>query len=113
MMKSYSSVSLVPWASKQSSLSSVIIDEGITSIGNNVFNGFTALKSVILPSSVNSIGDRSFYNCIKLTNIEFTSTKEPSCGTLAFDGCLTSVIAKVPSEYNSKVFCGINLGILD
>lgn len=50
-------------------ISKVIIEEGVTSIGNGAFTGCTGLKDVTLPSSVVSIGTRAFIGCENLTGI--------------------------------------------
>lgn len=48
---------------------SVVIDEGITSIGGGLFRGCKNLTSVTIPKSVVRIGWDTFYNCENLTNI--------------------------------------------
>ena len=52
-----------------SDIKTVIIGEGITSLGDNAFNGCTGLESVSLPSGLDSIGNSAFYNCVSLTSI--------------------------------------------
>ena len=41
-----------------------VIPNGVTSIGNDAFNGCSGLVSVTIPNSVTSIGNDAFYNCI-------------------------------------------------
>jgi hypothetical protein len=53
-----------PWQRFRQSIMSVIIKDGVTTIGNNVFYGCSGLTSVTIPNSVTSIGDDAFYNCI-------------------------------------------------
>ena len=50
-------------------LTSIIIPEGVTSIGENAFNGCQDLPSITIPESVTSIGDYAFYYCQKLSSI--------------------------------------------
>ena len=50
-------------------ISSVIIEEGITSIGDYAFDGFNSLTTVIIPNTVTRIGSYAFYNCKSLTNV--------------------------------------------
>jgi hypothetical protein len=52
----------------RSSLQSITIPEGVTTIGPNAFKEFTALQSVTLPNSVTSVGDFAFYNCTGVTS---------------------------------------------
>ena len=49
-------------------LRSVIIPEGVTSLGNNVFNSCSSLESVIIPKSVTSVGYSCFNRCSSLTS---------------------------------------------
>ncbi|MBR1915691.1 MAG: leucine-rich repeat domain-containing protein [Alphaproteobacteria bacterium] len=79
-----------PWYSKRSSIDSVQISEGITSIGQCAFDGSTNLSSVSIPSSVTSIGNYAFiYN--NLTSVDIPNTVT-SIGHQAFMGNdLTSI----------------------
>ncbi len=51
------------------SLTGVIIPEGVTEIDDHAFEGCTSLSSVIIPSSVTKIGKFAFARCISLTTI--------------------------------------------
>lgn len=55
-----------PWGE---SITSVTIEDGVTSIGNYAFYGCSDLTSVIIPDSVTSIGRNAFEGCAKLKNI--------------------------------------------
>lgn len=57
---------LAPWP--QDSISSVIIEEGVTSIGANAFY-LSNLNSVSIADSVTSIGSNAFYYCASLTEV--------------------------------------------
>ncbi|MBR5806938.1 MAG: leucine-rich repeat protein [Oscillospiraceae bacterium] len=48
--------------------SNVVIEEGITHIGNYSFSGFM-IGEIVIPDSVETIGGRAFYNCAYLTDI--------------------------------------------
>ena len=75
-----------------SSLVSVTIPNSVTSIGNSAFSGCSGLTSVTIPNSVTSIGESAFFNCQKLTSITIPNSVT-SIGSSAFSGCssLTSV----------------------
>ena len=51
------------------SLESVIIPEGVTSIGNNAFSGCQSIRSVVIPKGVTKIGTYAFYNCQNLESV--------------------------------------------
>ena len=52
-----------------SSISNVVVSNGIESIGKNAFTGCSSLKSITLPSSLKTIGESSFDGCVKLSNL--------------------------------------------
>ena len=47
-----------------SKYSSIIIPNGVTSIGNKAFSDCTSLTSIAMPDSVTSIGNEAFFGCI-------------------------------------------------
>ena len=51
------------------SLTSIIIPNSVTSIGNEAFSGCESLTSIIVPNSVTSIGNEAFSGCESLTSI--------------------------------------------
>ena len=75
------------------SLISVILTEGVTSIGYYAFRGCSSLTSITLPESVTSIGGWAFENCSSLTSINIPEGVT-SIGGYAFSSCssLTSII---------------------
>ena len=74
----------VPWAAFKDVLTTVVIGDGVTSIGGNVFYQFTELTSVSIASSVTSIGTATFYECTKLATINGASGVT-NVGSSAFD----------------------------
>ena len=79
---------------------SVVIEEGIMSIGSNAFSGCSKLTSIEIPSSVTSIGDSAFKGCSSLTNIEIPSSVT-SIGDGAFRGCSKLTSIEIPSSVTS------------
>ncbi len=79
----------MPWIK---ALTSVVIEEGVTSIGNYAFQGNDSITSITIPSTVRTIGEGAFYGCKKITSISLPA-KLYSIGAYAFNGCtgLTSV----------------------
>ena len=58
-----------PWYYYNSSISKVIIEDGVTNIGNSSFYFCENLDDIIIPDSVTRIGSNAFYYCESLTNI--------------------------------------------
>ena len=54
-----------------SGLTSVTIPDGVTSIGGDAFSGCAALTSVTIPGSVTNVGQDAFDNCSSLTDIYY------------------------------------------
>ena len=59
------------FASK-TTLTSVVIPEGITKIGNSAFESCTKLVSVTIPASITSIGNNAFMSCSALNGVYIT-----------------------------------------
>ena len=58
-----------PWNSYWDSIVSVVIEDGVTSIGNDAFWWCSSLTEISIPESVTSIGAYAFYGCSSLTEI--------------------------------------------
>ena len=74
-------------------LTSITIPDSVTKISNNAFLGCTSLTSVTIPDSVTEIGWYAFSGCTSLTSAKI-GNGVTSIGYYMFDGCrsLTSVI---------------------
>ena len=83
-----------------SSLTSVIIGNGVTSIGANAFKNCSNLNLIDIPDSVTIIGDSALYGCSKLSTINIPESVT-SIGKDAFDGC--SSLASVTYKGNTYV----------
>ena len=79
-----------PWNSYKDNITSVVIESGVTSIGNRAFRDCTGLTSVTIPASVTSIGEYAFYACKGLTSIAIPASVT-SIGQSAFALCIGSV----------------------
>ena len=71
-MKDYARISSsgqAPWHAFNASITSVIVESGVTNVGAAAFFELTALKNVTLPVGVTEIGESAFNNCTSLTGI--------------------------------------------
>lgn len=88
-MNDYSYNSYAPWCSKASSIKSVIIDDGVTSIGNYAFYLCINLSSVTIPNSVTSICSDYVSNYSNITELHYTGSMNDWC-TKAWDPSIIS-----------------------
>ena len=85
----------------------IIIEEGITSIGRNAFNGYRSLTSVSLPSTLTSIGDNAFYNCEALKKINIPeSVTYIGEGAFAYTGLKEITIPSQTTKISNYCFAG-------
>ena len=94
-MYGYSS-STVPWNAQKSKITSVVIGNGVTSIGNNAFEDCSALKKLDIPQSVTEIGSKAFLGCSALTSLALPQTVN-RIGNTAFQGCSNLETINIPS----------------
>ena len=90
-----------------SEIKTVVVEDGVTSIGNGTFYCCTGLTSITIPDSVTSIGSLAFYCCTGLTSITIPDSVT-SIGNSAFYCCtgLTSVtVDSNNKKYDSRNNC--------
>ena len=85
-MTDYYNSGATPWHSVCSQIKSVIIEDGVTRIGNYAFSYCDALAGVTTPDSVTTIGDQAFKDCKALTSMAIPGSVT-MIGDWAFDGC--------------------------
>ena len=103
-----------------SDLTSVVIPNSVTSIGDGAFSGCSGLTSVVIPNSVTSIEENAFEGCSNLNSVEldtesidswFSSNKSLSTlvfgdnvkiiGNKAFSYCSSLTSVEIPNNVTS------------
>ena len=75
------------------SLTDIVIPDSVTRIGDGAFRGCKSLTDIVIPNSVTSIGDNAFEYCFSLSNLVIPDGVT-SIEDNAFEGCysLSSVV---------------------
>ena len=99
-MTDYTSYDAMPWNGNKSSIYSVIIENGVTTIGDHAFHYCRRLSSAEIPDSVTTIGNAAFYSCNSLSSVEIGNSVT-TIGDRAFREChsLSSVV--IPDSVTS------------
>ncbi|MCR5635992.1 MAG: leucine-rich repeat protein [Clostridiales bacterium] len=131
-MDSYADSDIAPWGlSFADDVKSIVIKEGVTSLGNEAFFSLANLSEVTLPSTLKKIGDNAFTDCGKLGDVSLgdaltsigagafshcSELKEfnipasvESIGELAFVGC--SNLEKITVDEKNSKYCDVD-GVL-
>ena len=121
-----------PWESYEDKIKTVVINDGVTTIGDFAFYYCTNLKSVTIPNGMSMINDSAFYACESLTSIiipdSVTTISDYAfryCGLMSitipdsvttigwatFANCynLKSIIVDSNNQYYSSDECGVLL----
>ena len=85
---------------KCSSLTSVVVGNGVASIGNYAFSSCSSLTSVAIGDGVASIGSDAFYNCGSLTSVVIPDSVT-SIGDDAFNNCSSLTSVEIPDGVTS------------
>ena len=94
---SYTASSRPSWYSAYGKYTTeLIVDSGITSIGNYLFYQHPKLEAVTLPTTITKIGDYAFADCDSLKNTDFL-TNTAAIGSGAFANCDLLKSAFIPS----------------
>ena len=86
-----------PWYSNRSQIQQVVVEEGVTKLGNYLFYECGNIGQVTLPNSVIGIGGSTFGFCNALTELKLPDTLE-SIGAGAFWGCTGLTEMKLPNS---------------
>ena len=86
-----------PWHSYRADLKTIIITEGVTTIGDYAFSGCSGLTSIDIPESVTSIGGSAFRSCGGLTSVTI-SNSVTNIGGYAFYNCSNLLTVELNSD---------------
>ena len=89
-----------PWGSQRDTIVAVVMETGVTSIGNSAFLWCSNLTSVTIPDSVTRIGEHAFDSCDSLTSITIPGSVT-SIGISAFEGCSSLTSVTIPGSVTS------------
>lgn len=97
--------SKAPWSYYSSYIESVVIENGVTSIGGRSFYDHYHLQNVYIPNSVTSIEDNAFYACDQLRNVTIPNSVV-SIGDGAYCYCMfdSVVIGSGVQSFGRGVF---------
>ncbi|MGN0549037.1 MAG: leucine-rich repeat domain-containing protein [Acutalibacteraceae bacterium] len=103
-----------------SGLETVYLENGLTTVAENMFAYCKKLTSVEIPDSVTAIGKEAFKNCTSLSNLKLSKNLS-SLGYLAFQNCTSlktvninfSGVKYITSQYDGGPFGGSGLETIE
>ena len=99
-MKDYNADDNLSPAYNNSKVKKIVIEDGVTSIGNKAFDSCSSLTSITIPNSVTSIKAATFYGCTSLTSITIPDGVT-SIGYATFTGCSSLTSITIPDSVTS------------
>lgn len=97
-----------PWEADKYTVHKVVVENGVTSIGDYAFSCCTSLTEVSLPKGLKAIGRGAFNSCGGLKQIDIPDSVK-DIDIYAFNGCQNLTAVKIPenvTEIKSGVFSG-------
>ncbi len=112
-----------PWEAFRESIVKIVIDDGVSNIGNCAFGGipgsydsivysgilsYPMLREISIPESIETIGSGAFYGCANVEAIKIPHNVM-NIGMSAFDSCqgLTEIeIPDLVTTISNRAFCG-------
>lgn len=92
-----------PWDSVSHSITSIVVEEGITTVGDYVFYNCNSAKTINLPSTLKSIGEDALYNCssVEVLNIPGNVSKISDAAFKALNGLKEFNVSPENTSYKS------------
>ena len=95
-----------PWKESKDQITRVVIESGVTSIGNNAFSSCFYLTDISMPDTVTCIGIDAIYACLNLTSLDISRVKTFDVGALCNSGltevAIPSGITELPGNLLSS-----------
>ena len=107
-MKNYSTDSASPWYPYKNAYTSVIIEPGVTSVGDYCFYSSFNLKTLSLPEGLEYIGRYAFGSCPNLSSVYIPDSVR-DLGDYAFTGCTKLSSARLPRVLENGIPDGLFL----
>lgn len=101
-MPNFENYNYLPWKNELGSIRSVVIGEGVTTIGTGSFYNCSSLSSVSVPSTVTDVYAKAFQSCTSLGSINLPNVS--NIATYAFVGC-----SGLRSVYIGNASCNIRV----
>jgi len=99
-MNSFSLTSSEAWNAHTNTIESIVIEEGVTSIGASAFQSCQNLVSITIPNGVTRIEDLAFRYCKSLASITLPDGVT-SIGNWAFADCTSLANIRIPNSVTS------------
>ncbi len=96
----YTDSDMTSWTDYTARIIQLLIKPGVTSIGDNAFQGLYKMTDAVIPDGIRRIGKNAFYGCSKLTKIRIPESVK-SIGESAFCQCEEMTNANLPSGITS------------
>ena len=100
-----------PWNDYANDITSIVIEEGVTSVAAYAFYQYTSLTTANFPSTLTSLGNYAFGKCTALKKIYFQGNV-PTVKNFTFEGVTASVFYPLGNETWSKHALGYTGGSL-
>ena len=98
-MPDFAKTSDQPWVSHADKILSIVVENGVTAVGSNAFQGSKAISATI-PASVKTIGSGAFQKCESLISATVSEGVE-SIGDSAFHACTALKSINLPASISS------------
>ena len=96
------------WSEYASYINELVVEEGITAIGESLFYELPVLSKITLPNSLLELEDKAFFGCVSLKEIELPSSLV-SLGDYVFSECANLTAIRIPgsvSTVGNRCFSG-------